>query len=75
MNKESVSIKVNVLGAWHGVKVKIPDTIGDQDYPQNRMKVTKYSFYNPYDFTDDYYMNVDLKELVVLVVLWPELKA
>ena len=60
-SKEKVKINVTVPGEWDNVKVVIPETIGEQGYESNRMKITNYSFYKPYDWQDGYYMNVDFK--------------
>lgn len=60
-SKEKVKINVTVPAEWDDVKVVIPKTIGEQGYESNRMKITNYSFYKPYDWQDGYYMNVDFK--------------
>ncbi|MBR3785653.1 MAG: Ig-like domain-containing protein [Firmicutes bacterium] len=39
-NKEVYKIKVTVKAPWENVQVVIPDTIGEQDDPENRMKIT-----------------------------------
>lgn len=60
-SKEKVKINVTVPAEWDDVEVVIPETIGEQGYESNRMKITNYSFYKPYDWQDGYYMNVDFK--------------
>lgn len=62
-SKEKVKIKVKVPQVWDSVEVVIPDTIGEQGYETNRMKILDYSFYDPYEWLDlsYYYMNVKFK--------------
>lgn len=60
-SKEKVKINVTVPYEWDDVEVVIPETIGEQGYESNRMQITNYSFYKPYDWMNGYYMNVDFK--------------
>lgn len=60
-SKEKVKINVTVPGEWDNVKVVIPETIGEQGYESNRMKITNYSFYQPSGWTGSYYMHVEFK--------------
>lgn len=60
-SKEKIKIKVTVPGEWDNVKVVIPETIGEQGYESNRMKITNYSFYQPSGWTGSYYMHVEFK--------------
>ena len=60
-SKEKVKIKVKVRQPWDNVKVVIPNTIGEQDSPGNRMKITKYSFYQEYSGSSFYTMDIQFK--------------
>lgn len=60
-SKEKVKINVTVPAEWDDVEVVIPETIGEQGYESNRMKITNYSFYQPSGWTGSYYMHVEFK--------------
>lgn len=60
-SKEKVKINVTVPAEWDDVEVVIPETIGEQGYESNRMKITNYSFYQPFGWTGSYYMHVEFK--------------
>lgn len=60
-SKEKVKINVTVPAEWDDVEVVIPETIGEQGYESNRMKITNYSFYQPSGWTGSYYMHVKFK--------------
>lgn len=54
-----VTVKAKSKNVWDKVKVVIPETIGEQDTPENRMKIENYSFYGA---TSSYYhMDISFK--------------
>lgn len=60
-SKEKVKINVTVPAEWDDVEVVIPETIGEQGYESNRMRITNCSFYQPSGWTGSYYMHVEFK--------------
>lgn len=60
-SKEKIKITVKVRNPWDGVRVEIPGTIGEQDEPGNRMKITGYKFYKEYASADWYTMDINFK--------------
>lgn len=60
-SKEKLKLKVVVRQPWAKVKVVIPDTIGEQSAPENRMKITKYQFYQKSEYSSYYTMDIRYK--------------
>ena len=61
LQQRKSKINVTVPAEWDDVEVVIPETIGEQGYESNRMKITNYSFYQPFGWTGSYYMHVEFK--------------
>lgn len=57
------AIPVHVKAPWENVEVIIPDTIGEQGYEDNRMKITNYQFFDP--GTKYYNIKIDFKSVKV----------